>query len=157
MRSAIRRASASGIGAAPDVTVRTEVRSRCAASGCASRAWKSGGAPEIVVARWVSTSARKRTGSKRSWTMLVAPDTTATPMPPIVPIAWNHGATAIPVPSPSRIGHSSAGPICSSPTSPPTPGTGRDPLPWHAYCRTLVTTLAWVSTTPLGLPVVPPV
>ena len=75
------------------------------ASGWASRAWNRGGAPETLVSRGGSPRrARKRAGSKRSWTMLVVPETTATPIPPMVPMAWNHGATAIPMllPEPHR-------------------------------------------------------
>ncbi len=145
------------MGAAPELTTWTEVRSRDAASGCASRAWNSGGAPVTAVTRWASTSARKRAGSKRSCTITVVPVTSGTVIPPTVPIAWNHGATAMPTPSPRRVGHSSAGPTCSTVTSPATPCSGCDPVVWQAYCSTLATTLAWVSTTPLGCPVVPPV
>jgi hypothetical protein len=91
------------------------------------------GTRNCTVARCVAMASRKAGGSKDGTITLVAPTYTkgrlCTPSPPM----WKRGA-AVTVTSPWWT-----------------------PRPWVSPLRALATALAWVSTAPLGRPVVPEV
>ena len=85
------------------------------------------------------------------------PVSTGTLSPPIVPIAWNQGVRLMPEPVPSRTGYSSADATWSSTSPPCSSSAGTEPVPQHADCSALTTTLRCGSRTPFDRPVVPPV
>ena len=128
-RAARARWVAAASAAPPQTTSSSEPRSASAARGWVTRARSIGGAPIRTVTRWRSTSSNSWPGSKRGTVTTVAPAHRGTARVTRNPMMWENGATA------STVSRSLTRPLAT----------------W----RTEVTRLAWVSSTPLGSPVVP--